>query len=272
MIVKFCIFERFSGLEYNYFFDFKIAMKTKQEKPKEDNLSFENNENQVSYFSKIGHELKTPIHGIQGLAEYLINNWDDTNVETQKKCVSSILEASERLIELVSTLSLEKLKQTSIEFNFLQADIVEITKNTVENFKDVYLLDSKISLELKISEVSFVSDVDEFWYKQLLTNLLVNAFNYSKDGLISIDIRSKEVQENEYLFISITDQGVGIPESELNSIFTPYSRSSRTDSNTEGTGLGLSICREIVQAHKGIITAVNNEKVGSTVEFSIPKI
>ncbi|MEM6339066.1 MAG: HAMP domain-containing sensor histidine kinase [Pseudomonadota bacterium] len=246
-------------------------MKTKQNKSKEDGLSFENNENQVSYFSKIGHELKTPIHGIQGLAEYLINNWDDTNVETQKKCISSILEASQRLMELVSTLSLEKLKQTSIEFNFVQTDIVEITKKTVENFRDLYLLDSKISLELTVSEDSFVSDIDKFWYQQLLTNLLANAYNYSEDGVISVDIRSQKVQQSEYLLISITDQGIGIPESELNSIFAPYSRSSRANSSTEGTGLGLAICREIVQAHKGIITAVNNEKVGSTVEFSIPK-
>ena len=246
-------------------------MKTKQNKSKEDGLSFENNENQVSYFSKIGHELKTPIHGIQGLAEYLVNNWDNTNVETQKKCISSILEASQKLMELVSTLSSEKLEQTAIEFNFAQADIVEITKNAVENFKDVYLLDSKISLDLKVSEDSFVSDVDKFWYQQLLTNLLVNAYNYSEDGVISVEVRLQKVQQSEYLFISITDQGIGIPELELNSIFTPYSRSSRTNSSTEGTGLGLSICREIVQAHKGTITAVNNEEAGSTVEFSIPK-
>lgn len=246
-------------------------MKTKQERLSEDNLTFKNSENQVSYFSKVGHEIKTPVHGIHGLAEYLINNWEDTNAETQKKCVKSILEASERLLELVGALSVEKLEQTSIEFKFSKSDIVEITKKTVKNFKDTYLLDDKISLELKIGIDNFISDVDEFWYEQLLTNLLVNAFNYSENGIISVDVSSKDLEDGEYLIISITDQGVGIPESELKSIFIPYSRSSRTDSSTEGTGLGLTICREIVEAHKGTITAINNEEVGSTVEFSIPK-
>lgn len=237
----------------------------------EENLSVENNEEKVAYFLKVVHELKTPIHGIQGLAEYLLNNWDDTNTKTQKECINSILEASQRLSELSSSLTIEKFNQSSIGFNFTKIDLVDATKKVVNHFKSTYLLDSKISLKLQINIDSFIVDADELWYEQLLMNLLVNAFNYSKDGVISVGVSSKKIHDKEYLITSIADEGVGIPEPELNSIFNPYNRSSRTDSNTQGTGLGLSICREIIQAHNGIITAVNNKKAGSTIEFSIPK-
>ena len=264
MLVLFILYQ------LNLPFNQNKTMETKQSISIEKDITLEANENQVLYLAKIGHELKTPIHGIQGLSEYLINNWDNTDIETKKKCLNSILEAGNSLMELVGTLSVENLKQTSINFSFEQADIVEVTKKTIDNFKNIYLVNSKISLELKISIHSFVSSIDEFWYKQLLTNLLVNAFNYSKDGIISVDIRSKVYQDSNSLIISIADQGIGIPESELNSIFIPYSRGSRTNSITQGSGLGLSICREIIQAHKGTIIAKNNKTIGSTIEFSIP--
>lgn len=237
----------------------------------EHNQEFEDNEKKVAYFSKVVHELKTPIHGIQGLAEYLLNNWDNTNTKTQKECLKSILEASQRLSELSSSLTIEKLSKSSIKFNFTKVDLIEATKKVIKRFKNTYLLDSKISLKSQISIDSFIVNADELWYEQLLTNLLVNALNYSQDGVISVTVSSKKIKDKEYLLTSIADEGVGIPELELNSIFNPYNRSSRTDSNTQGTGLGLAICREIIQAHKGIITAVNNKKAGSTIEFSIPK-
>jgi len=237
----------------------------------EENQSFESNEEKVAYFSKVVHELKTPIHGIQGLAEYLLNNWDNTNTKIQKECINSILEASQRLSELTSSLTIEKFNKSSIGFNFTKVNLVETTQKVVKRFKNTYLLNSNISLKLQTNIDSFIVDADELWYEQLLTNLLANAFNYSKEGIILVNIRSKKIHNKEFLITSIADEGVGIPETELNSIFTPYNRSSRTDSNTQGTGLGLSICREIIQAHKGIITAVNNKKAGSTIEFSIPK-
>lgn len=237
----------------------------------EQNQDFEDNEKKVAYFSKVVHELKTPIHGIQGLADYLLNNWDNTNTKTQKECVKSILEASQRLSELAGSLSIEKLNKSTIKFNFTKVDLVEITKKVVKHFKNTYLFNSKISLKLQINIENFIVNADELWYEQLLVNLLVNAFNYSEEGVISVRVDSKKTKDKEYLLTSIADEGVGIPELELNSIFTPYNRSSRTGSNTQGTGLGLAICREIIQAHKGIITAVNNKKAGSTIEFSIPK-
>jgi two-component system sensor histidine kinase ChiS len=74
------------------------------------------------------------------------------------------------------------------------------------------------------------------------------------------------------LLVTIEDEGVGIPEEELDSIFDKFAQSSKTRSKAGGTGLGLAICQEIVTAHGGKIWAENNDKGGARFCFSLPLI
>jgi signal transduction histidine kinase len=227
--------------------------------------------NKASYLSKLGHELRTSIHGIRGLTEYLINNLDSVSAEDQKKHLHSILSASKNLTELTKALSVYNAEQTLIEFNFVATDIVAVTKSTIENFRNTYLIESKIKLESDFNIDIFNAKADKFWYEQLLTNLLSNSLNYSENGTILVNISSEKINNTDYIIISVTDEGAGIAEDELLSIFTPFNRGSRTRNNTKGSGLGLSICQEIVHAHGGTIKATNNKDAGSTIYFSLPK-
>ena len=95
---------------------------------------------------------------------------------------------------------------------------------------------------------------------------MFNAINYSINGIITVTL----VQNSKECIISIQDEGIGILNEELDSIFTPFNRGSNKDNTGDGTGLGLTICREIVEAHNGYIKAFNNDGVGATVEFLIP--
>ena len=70
--------------------------------------------------------------------------------------------------------------------------------------------------------------------------------------------------------VSIKDEGVGIPETELNTIFNKFIQSSKTNNGAGGTGLGLAICKEIIQAHSGKIWAENNPEGGATFSFMLP--
>jgi signal transduction histidine kinase len=228
-------------------------------------------ENEASYLSKLRHEFKTPIHGIRGLAEYLINNLSSVSIENQKKCLHSILSASESLIELTDSLPAKNVEQTSIEFSFTEIDLIVVTKSIIENFRNIYLIQSNINLIANFKIDNFKTKADKFWYEQLLTNLLSNSLNYSKKGTISVNISSKKMNNIDHIIVSVTDEGLGIDNTELLSIFMPYKRGSRTSSATEGTGLGLAICQEVVNAHKGTIIAENNSNKGSTIYFSLPR-
>ena len=103
---------------------------------------------------------------------------------------------------------------------------------------------------------------------QVVRNLFTNAIKYSPDNSI-INIAAKTEGNNNIKF-SISDEGVGIPEGELEAIFLPFTQSTRTNTKSGGTGLGLAISSKIIAAHGGLIWAENNIEKGASFYFEIP--
>ena len=102
---------------------------------------------------------------------------------------------------------------------------------------------------------------------QVLRNLMGNAFKFTKAGKIKISLRT----QGKNLEVVIEDEGIGIPEEELEEIFNPFVQSSKTKNYADGTGLGLSICKEIITAHNGKIWA-ENKIIGSSFHFILPRV
>ena len=115
---------------------------------------------------------------------------------------------------------------------------------------------------------------------QVLRNLLFNAIAFSPtDEKIVLSIEQSELPQEQNqpdvkptpaILVGVTDQGVGIPESELETIFEKFVQSSKTKTGAGGTGLGLAICKEIIKAHRGKIWAENNPDGGSRIKFILP--
>ena len=119
---------------------------------------------------------------------------------------------------------------------------------------------------------------DKLRISQVIRNLLSNAINFSsKGGKIEITVSDAILLDNNSnleisaLEMRIADEGVGIPEKELELIFDKFTQSSKTKSSAGGTGLGLPICKEIVLQHHGIISAGNGDESGAIVRFVIPR-
>ena len=109
----------------------------------------------------------------------------------------------------------------------------------------------------------------------MLLNLLSNAIKFSPEhGVLTWVLADDTWQDGSemrrVLRISLEDQGVGIPEAELDAIFDKFVQSSKTKSGAGGTGLGLAICREIVNAHGGRITA-RNTPLGAAFDVLLPR-
>ena len=143
---------------------------------------------------------------------------------------------------------------------------------SIEKFKNLHAKNSNINIELECSMDQFFANVDEFWYRQLLTNLISNSINYSDNdsSTITIKLALEQADKCNKCIVSVKDQGIGIPESELKTIFEPFTRGSKKNNYSKGTGLGLTICKEIVETHGGTILALNNSDVGTTIKFDIP--
>lgn len=224
----------------------------------------------VSFLLKLSHELKTPIHGIGGISAYLSDNWEELDDTTRRKSVAAISSASENLAKLVDSLLDNTIDQEHINFEFVELDLVKVTESVVETCKNLHINKNDIHIKLENQVDQCLSKADPFWYGQLLTNLLSNSINYSTKGTIIVKFSTIEINGVHNCVVSVQDEGIGIPDEELDAIFAPFNRGSGENLYSEGTGLGLAICREIVEAHGGVISASNNQEIGSTVEFSIP--
>jgi len=111
---------------------------------------------------------------------------------------------------------------------------------------------------------------------QVIRNLLSNALKFSPEGgSILLTCREAKIERAQgslpAVRLQVKDQGPGIPEAEIESVFDKFVQSSRNDKQSGGTGLGLAISREIVIAHQGYITAFNNPDGGACFEMVLPR-
>jgi two-component system sensor histidine kinase KdpD len=224
----------------------------------------------VPFLLKLGHELKTPIHGITGISSYLQDNWNDLSDKTKLDSVAAIYNASENLSNLISTLLDKAKNHKQLDFNITKTDLVELTKTVIEDCRNLYSHKDDIEIKLQSNDTQILSMIDPFWYSQLLTNLISNSIHYSNKGTITVSLNKEQIKDIENFSVSISDQGIGISKEDLDAIFIPFNRGSKENNHQQGTGLGLAICQEIVEAHGGTISAYNNTDIGSTIKFSIP--
>lgn len=111
---------------------------------------------------------------------------------------------------------------------------------------------------------------------QVMTNLISNAIKFTPEGsTITVSIEEatlkKRKEQIPAVQVTVKDEGVGIPEDEIETVFDKFIQSSKTKKKSGGTGLGLAICREIIVHHGGKIWAENNQDGGATFSFMIPK-
>lgn len=227
------------------------------QKKKEEEL---NNE----FFSNVSHELKTPINVIY-TALQLENRYIDTlGTENIKKYNKIIKQNCLRLIKLVNNL----IDITKIESGFFQPKLK--VKNIVSIIEDITL--SIVSYaQYKNINIIFDTDSEEVYVKcdedlmeRIMLNLLSNAVKYGKQGGV-INIRIYNPKEN-FVTISIKDDGIGIPESMMSKVFERFEKvDSSLSRNNEGSGIGLSIVKSLVEIQNGNIAI--KSKVNEGTEF-----
>ncbi len=226
---------------------------------------------QDNILNHVTHEIRTSIHGGSSIAQFLHENWGKMDEQEHIKYVGIIAKNNQHIIKLINgLLDLSKFNTGRMKFNFVAMDLLASIKNIVQQLTELNIFNDRINIILINHNITkAMISGDEIRINQLLNNLFNNALKYTKEGLIIAVINLKNYENNPYWCFSLIDTGIGIPDSELETIFETFTRSSRTNDDI-GAGLGLSICREIILAHKGYIYAENNHRKGTRVEFMIP--
>lgn len=227
------------------------------------------------FLANISHELRTPMHHILHYSKYGGEMVNQVTLEKIQHYFSQIRNSGDRLLILINDLlDLSKLEAGQMDLDMLKTDIMSIIKQLESEFAPV-CKKKDVDLIIESTNLDTIVICDGLKIEQVIRNLISNSIKFTPEGksiTIAFDLKAilKENGTNNMLKISIIDEGVGIPENELVSVFDKFLQSSRTNTKAGGTGLGLSICKELINAHSGKIWAENNTKGGATFSFFIP--
>ncbi len=221
----------------------------------------------TNFFTNISHEFRTPLTLIiSPLERYLSDNTDLPN--PQRKRAESIYRNAKQLQKLINQLlDLSKLEAGRLFPEITQSDIIEFIEKITNSFQD--LAEQKnISLQFITTEKYLMAYFDSDIVEKIVTNLLSNAFKFSKDGaeiVISIALKPSDSQQ---VIIKVSDNGIGISQENLPHIFNRfYQVHDKNQPQIVGTGVGLSLCKELVELHRGEILV--NSKIGKGTTFSV---
>ncbi len=218
------------------------------------------------FVANVSHELKTPITTIKTYAETL-----SSGIVSEPEMVAEFLNTIEKEADRMTSLVRDLLQLSHFDFkkakwNFEHLSVNEIIKESLEHLKIYY--------HEKHQNMNFVSDsspiilADRSKIKQVILNILSNAIKYTpEDGSVDISVNIVD----KFVDISIKDDGIGIPEDDIDHIFERFYRVDKGRSRQQGgTGLGLSIAKDIVEAHGGNIHAFSKLNEGSTFVIKLP--
>lgn len=215
------------------------------------------------FLATVSHELRTPLTSIKGFAETLLSEdvtWDQA---TQRDFLSTIVEESDRLRDLVNQLlDMAQLEAGSLHLQRHRCDLLHIIAVTLERLHPL--------LKSHAVRVAIPTDLPPIYADRervidILRNLLENVVKYTPPGT-SITLTGQVVGDE--VQIDLNDNGPGIPEDVLPHLFERFHRGDHPD--IPGTGLGLAICRGLVQAHGGRIWAESRVGEETTVHFTLP--
>lgn len=223
----------------------------------------------TEFLNNISHEVRTPVQGITSISKGLVENWNSHTDLKKLSLASAVASNSQRLFSLVSNLlDLSIFNDDQMYFNFQEADLISIIEDIILECETLYLNDKNLKIVFNKPSDKITLNLDSERITQVMRNLLTNAIKFTNQGDISITL-TKANDINAYI-IQIKDEGLGIPEEELDKIFSPFVQSSKTKNKITGAGLGLAISKKIITGHNGKIWALNNEKLGVTISFSLP--
>lgn len=229
------------------------------------------NEAKSSFLARMSHEIRTPINAVLGMNEMILREAETDNI---REYATNIHSAGKLLLSIINDiLDLSKIESSKME-------IVENDYNVGTLLLDI---ENMVSLRAEEKGLNFKIEPDvnmpkmlrgdEKRIKQCITNLLTNSVKYTQEGSVTLQIDCVDNKDSTvYLWVSVSDTGIGIKEDELYLLFDPFIRlDMRKNKNIEGTGLGLSITKRLLEMMGGNLTVESIYGKGSTFSFVVPQ-
>ena len=221
--------------------------------------------------SNVSHDLRTPITAIRGYAELMLSSGDRLSAEQREGYLTNIVRRSEQMERIVSDImELTRMEASDSEFTFSDVSLCEMLDEVTMMYSmDLEGTKKRITLDIPEDD-SLIDKGDPRKLSRVFENLVSNAINYTgEEALIAIKAwrtGTDQPIDKQQIHVTVSDNGIGIPEDSLPRIFDRFYRAKNSGINIKGTGLGLAIVKLICDKHSAAITVKSKIGVGTTFE------
>jgi signal transduction histidine kinase/CheY-like chemotaxis protein len=220
------------------------------------------------FLARMSHELRTPMNGVLGIAELLR---DTQMTPMQRSYINTLQDSGRHLLDVINDI---------LDFSKLSAGKVKLRqeafclRDLAEDIHSIFALQAEtrgLSYAVTTRNVETPVLGDPTWLRQVLINLIGNAFKFTEKGGIAVAIRMESVSRaRQRILVDVTDTGRGIPPAEAQKLFQPFSQlDTPSHQSRDGTGLGLAICRQLMDLMGGEIGVDSTPEQGSRFWLSL---
>jgi signal transduction histidine kinase len=215
------------------------------------------------FLSIVSHELRTPLTTMKGYAQMLRRRLvDDPEAQRFAGSIDAQVTRLSRLVD--DLLDVTRFSRGQFELSRRNVDLRPILEDTVSRFR---VISEHHTLRLELDGDHYIGYWDRDRLEQVLNNLISNAIKYSPDGgTVTIGAR----QEDGRAVVFVRDEGIGIPEEDLEHLFERFYRGSNETQGIKGLGLGLYVTQRVVDAHGGEVRVTSTQGEGSEFSFTLP--
>ncbi len=228
------------------------------------------NKAKTEFLSSMSHELRTPLNAIMGFSQLMATDSDQPLTECQQESTTHILNGSKHLLELIDqVLDLAKIEAGKLNITIEDFSPEAVMTQAVNMAQAIsHRFGVTVKSELASGELPYIKGNETRLY-QILLNLLSNAIKYNrKEGVATL--RCKTMERKQMLRISVSDNGLGIPEERQHELFQPFHRLGHEKLAIEGTGIGLTISKHLIELMGGTIGFESKAGVGSCFWVDLP--
>ena len=225
------------------------------------------------FLANMSHELRTPLNAIIGYSEMISEEAEEEGHDWLIEDAKKIKDSATHQLQLINDiLDHSKIEAGKLELYVSDYDLEEALA-FIKNVSQPLATKNSNQLHYDFDESLGVMHSDETRLRQTLLNLLSNACKFTKEGDVWFTVKSRTVNDQEWVSFAVKDSGIGMTEDQVASIFEEFTQAeSGTAAKFGGTGLGLSITKKLIEMMGGTIQVHSQPGAGSTFEMLLPRV